>query len=97
MKLTGDVQLTCDDCGAVLLIRNEYSVNLNPTRFCPMCGTPTLRSHKAPLAEMLKAKCFAGVDARLVQMLYSVWATDEKLKALYPRFADYLQNELKFG
>jgi hypothetical protein len=97
MRLTGDFQLTCGDCGAVFMVRQEYTVNLQPMKFCPQCGTANLREHKAPLQEMLKAACFSGVDGRLVQMLYSVWATDAEFKRIYPRFVDYLNNELKFG
>jgi len=97
MRLTGDVQLACNDCGSVFLVRQEYQVNLQPVKFCPQCGTANLRVHRAPLEQMLKADCFSGVDGRLVQMLYSVWATDDELKRMYPRFVDYLNNELKYG
>jgi hypothetical protein len=94
-RLTGDINVTCDNCGAVLLIRNEYSANLAPAQFCPMCGTPSLRAHSAPIKEFLAAKCFNGVDPVLVQLLYSVWGTDADVKAEYPRFVDYLNHELE--
>jgi hypothetical protein len=97
MRLTGDVGITCNDCGGVFTVRQEYTVNLQPLKFCPQCGTANLRMHKAPLAEFLKAGCFDEVDGRLVQMLYSVWATDDTFKKLYPRFVDYLENELVHG
>jgi ribosomal protein S27AE len=97
MRLTGDAQLTCNDCGSVFMVRQEYQVNLQPVKFCPQCGTSNLTIHKAPLEQMLKASCFSGVDGRLVQMLFSVWATDDELKRMYPRFVDYLSNELKYG
>lgn len=96
-RLTGDIQVTCDDCGAVMLIRHEYQANLRPVKFCPVCGTANLKTHTAPLAQMLKAACFSHVDPRLVQMLYSVWAVDPDFKRLYPRFVDYLNNELLCG
>jgi len=95
--LTGDLQLACNDCGSVFLVRQEYQVNLRPVKFCPQCGTSNLKTHRAPLEQMLKADCFSGIDNRLVQMLYSVWAMDDELKRMYPQFVDYLQNELKYG
>lgn len=96
-RLAGDVQVRCDSCGAVLLIRMEYQANLQPCKFCPQCGTQTLTLIEAPLREFLRAACFRHVDPRLVQMLYSVWATDDTFRKLYPRFVDYLENELKYG
>lgn len=96
-RLTGDVQVTCGDCGAVTLIRQEYRVNYSPVKFCPQCGTPNLKLHKAPLAEMLRSACFANIDHRLTQMLFSVWALDAVAIAKYPRFIDYLRYELEFG
>lgn len=96
-RLTGDVQVTCGDCGAVMLVRQEYNVNLLPIKFCPICGTANLKLHRDALAEMLHGACFAHVDPRLVQMLYSVWATDADFKQMYPRFIDYLNNELLVG
>ena len=96
-RLTGDIQVTCGDCGAVTLIRQEYRVNYSPIKFCPQCGTANLKLHHAPLAEMLRSACFANIDYRLTQMLFSVWATDGDLKSSYPRFIDYLRHELEFG
>ena len=96
-RLTGDVQLTCGDCGSVFMVRQEYTVNTLPLRFCPQCGTANLKTHKAPLSEMLKARCFSQVDHRLVQMLYSVWAMDAQAKADFPRFVDYLNDQLVNG
>lgn len=97
MRLTGDVGLTCNDCGSVFLVRQEYKVNLQPMKFCPQCGTANLKPHKAALPEYLTAACFADVDPRLVQMLYSVWAQDAEFLRMYPRFVDYLENELLHG
>jgi len=94
-KLAGDIQVTCNDCGGVFLLRQEYTVNLLPIKFCPQCGTSNLRVHASALSEMLKAGCFAGVDGRLVQMLYSVWALDPDAKTDFPRFIDYLNDQLE--
>ena len=97
MYLQGDVKLTCGDCGSVFMVRLEYKVNLQPVKFCPQCGTQNLRMHKAPLAEYLQAKCFSGVDPRLVQMLYSVWGSDDEAQASFPRFVDFLRDQLENG
>lgn len=96
-RLTGDIGLTCNDCGSVFNLRQEYQVNLQPPKFCPQCGTANLVINGAKVADYLKAACFADVDPRLVQMLFSVWATDDTFKRLYPRFVDYLENELEHG
>lgn len=96
-RLTGDVGLMCNDCGAVFTLRQEYHVNLNPPKFCPQCGTANLVVEGAKVASYLKAKCFSDVDPRLVEMLFSTWAQDAEFRRIYPRFLDYLTNELKYG
>jgi hypothetical protein len=95
--LTGDVQVTCNDCASMFLIRAEITVNLLPIKFCPICGTANLTPRRVVLSEILKSSAFSGVDPVLVQMLYSEWMSIDNNKLAWPRFVDYLKWQLENG
>lgn len=87
--------LRCQACGQGWQLHQTDVFNQLPAQFCPICGTPTLERDPSALA--LKAKCFTGVNAKLVELLYTTWRLDlDKDGAMqeHKRFIDYIHAQL---
>lgn len=90
--MAGDMLLLCDECSQLFTIRLEGELNLAPPKFCPCCGTASLRKVKSAIAACLKGACFADINPQLVLLLYSQWA-QERAGGPHPsheRFVDYV-------
>ena len=85
--------MRCQSCGQAWQLTRLDEVNLIAPKFCPACGSPTLKHDANVMLE--HAACFAAYHPKLVQLLYQTWRLnpdDENPSPMqrHQRFIDYI-------
>lgn len=84
-------QYCCQMCGQTINLEVTARMHAGKALFCPFCGDESLEQVSRGI-QTLQAKCFAGINRRLVQLLFEAWAMNKHNEQTdHEMFVDYMQ------
>jgi DNA-directed RNA polymerase subunit RPC12/RpoP len=84
----------CDDCSQMLRIHIEIETTTELLRYCPVCGTATLRVVRSVINDTLTGTSVSEYGMPLRTLMYQMWKAHlrdtTRTKPIYPRYVDYV-------